>query len=80
MPQLEERKGSKDEKPVSRPYARMALLALDAGLTWRDMRRMKYTHLMQLLLEWEDMHRAEDEDEDEVVEATSADVKALARL
>ena len=80
MPQLEERKGSKEEKPASRPYSRMALIALDAGLSWRDLRQMKYTHLMQLLLEWEDMHRAEDEDEDEVVEATSADVKALARL
>ena len=55
----------------------MALLGLEAGLRWRDMRHMKYTHLMQLLFEWEDMHGG---DVDEVVNATSDDVKALARL
>lgn len=49
----------------------MALLALESGLSWRDMRRMKYTHLMQLLYEWEDMHGA---DVDEVVDATSFDM------
>ncbi len=48
----------------------MALAALESGLTWRDMRRMKYTHLMQLLFEWEDMHGAEVE---EVVDATNFD-------
>lgn len=40
----------------------MAVLALEMGLQWRDLRRMKYTHLMQLLLEWEDMHAAARED------------------
>lgn len=45
----------------------MALCGLEAGLSWRDMRRMKYTHLMQLLFEWEDMHGSE---ADEVVDAT----------
>lgn len=55
----------------------MAVNGLEAGLSWRDMRHMKYTHLMQLLWEWEDMHGAE---VDEVVDATSDDVKALARL
>ena len=55
----------------------MMLCALEAGLTARDMREMKYTHLMQVLFEWEDMHGA---DVDEVVEATGADVRALMRL
>ena len=55
----------------------MALCGLSAGLTWRDMRRMKYTHLLQLLYEWEDMQGGV---VDETVDATSADVKALARL
>lgn len=49
----------------------MALLALESGLSWRDLRRMKYTHLMQLLYEWEDMHGSEAE---EVVDATSFDM------
>lgn len=54
----------------------MALSGLQAGLTWRDMRDMKYTHLMQLLFEWEDMNGAE---VDEIREATPDDVDALAR-
>ena len=52
----------------------MALNGLSAGLSWSDMRHMKYTHLMQLLYEWEDMHGA---DVDEIVDATPADVRAL---
>lgn len=55
----------------------MALNGLDAGLTWGDMRHMKYTHLMQLLFEWEDMHGAEVE---ETRDATNADLQALMRL
>ena len=55
----------------------MALNALSAGLSWRDLRHMKYTHLMQILYEWEDMHGA---DVDEVVDATPEDVMALTRL
>lgn len=55
----------------------MMLCGLEAGLTMRDMRDMKYTHLMQVLYEWEDMHGAE---VDEVVEATPADVRALMNL
>lgn len=55
----------------------MMLCGLDAGLTMQDIRDMKYTHLMQILYEWEDMH---DADVEEVVDATSADVKALMRL
>ena len=55
----------------------MMLCGLDAGLTMQDMRDMKYTHLMQILYEWEDMH---DADVEEVVDATSADVEALMRL
>lgn len=55
----------------------MMLCGLEAGLTSEDMRDMKYTHLMQILYEWEDMHGAE---VDETVEATSADIKALMRL
>lgn len=55
----------------------MALCGLEAGLTWRDMRHMKYTHLMQLLFEWEDAHGA---DVDETVDATADDVRALMRM
>ena len=55
----------------------MALNGLEAGLSWRDMRHMKYTHLMQTLFEWEDMHGA---DVDEIVDATPSDVRALAKM
>ena len=79
MPKLPERKSNSDNTrdPSSRPYTAMALSAMGAGLSWRDLRHMKYTHLMQLLYEWEDMHGA---DVDEVVDATPADVMALTRL
>ena len=43
----------------------MAVVGLSMGLTWRDMRHMKYTHLMQLLWEWDDMHEGESGDEPE---------------
>ena len=52
----------------------MALSGLSAGLTWSDMDDMKYTHLMHLLYEWDDMHGAE---VDEVRDATPDDVDAL---
>lgn len=55
----------------------MALNGLSAGLSWRDMRHMKYTHLQQLLYEWDDMHGAE---VDEVREAKPSDVMALMRI
>ena len=55
----------------------MMLCGLDAGLCMADMHEMKYTHLMQVLYEWEDMH---DADVEETVEATSDDVRALMRL
>ena len=55
----------------------MAVSALEAGLTWRDLRHMKFTHLMQVLWEWEDLHGA---DVEETRDATSADVKSLMRL
>lgn len=55
----------------------MAVNALQMGLTWRDLRHMKYTHLMQLLYEWEDANGA---DVTEYVDATGADVMALTRL
>lgn len=55
----------------------MAVSALAAGLTWGDLRHMKYTHLMQILYEWEDAHGAECE---EIREATPEDVMALTRL
>lgn len=79
MPTLPERKSnSRDESdPPTRPYARMALHGLSAGLGWRDLRHMKYTHLMQLLYEWEDMNGA---DVDEIRDATPGDVMALTRL
>ena len=52
----------------------MALSGLHAGLTWSDMGDMKFTHLLHLLYEWDDMNGAE---VDEVREATPADVEAL---
>ena len=55
----------------------MALHGLSAGLEWHDMRFMKYTHLTQLLWEWEDMNGA---DVDETRDATVKDVMALTRL
>ena len=55
----------------------MALHGLSAGLTWRDLRKFKFTHLMQFLWEWEDMNGAE---VDEVRDATPSDVMALTRL
>ena len=76
MPQRKP-KNNDEARRSYRPYSQMAVSGLEAGLSWRDMRHMKYTHLMQLLWEWEDMHGAE---VDEVVDATSDDVKALARL
>lgn len=55
----------------------MLLCGLDAGLTVRDMQAMKYTHVLQVLWEWEDMHGA---DVDEVRDATPSDVMALTRM
>lgn len=55
----------------------MALNGLEAGLSWRDLRHMKYTHLMQILYEYEDMRGAE---VDEVTEATPDDVKLLMNI
>jgi hypothetical protein len=55
----------------------MAVSGLNAGLTWEDMSHMKFTHLMLLLYEWEDMNGAE---VDEVVDATPADVSRLKML
>lgn len=55
----------------------MMLCGLQAGLSVEDMRHMKYTHLMQVLYEWEDMNGA---DVTEYVEATPADVKMLMSL
>lgn len=80
MPELPKRtvKNSKGDPPAtSRRYTRMALGGLSAGLSWRDMRHMKYTHLMQILWEWDDMNGAET---DETVDATPSDVMALTRL
>lgn len=56
----------------------MALFGLHVGLSLGDMRRMKYTHLTQLLWEWEDMRGAGEDDGTR--EATTADVMALTRL
>jgi len=55
----------------------MAMSGLSAGLTMPDLRNIKYTHLMQMLWEWDEMHGAE---YDETVEATSADVMSLTKL
>lgn len=79
MPELPKRtpKKRKSNDRTPRPYTQMMLCGLEAGLSIDDMRDMKYTHLMQILYEWEDMHGAE---VDEVVEATPADVMALTRM
>lgn len=55
----------------------MAVSGLSAGLSMPDLKTMKYTHLMQMLWEWDEMNGAE---YDEVCDATSADVMALTRL
>lgn len=55
----------------------MAVSALTVGLSWRDLRHIKYTHLMQLLWEWEDLHGAE---VDETRDATPQDVMNLMRI
>lgn len=55
----------------------MMLSGLEAGLSMDDMRRMKYTHLMQFLWEWEDMRGAE---ADETVDAKPSDVNMLKNL
>ena len=55
----------------------MAVSAMQAGLSWRDLRHMKYTHLMQVLWDWEDMNGA---DVDEIVDAKPSDVSILKRM
>lgn len=55
----------------------MALCGLGAGLSWEDLRHMKYTHLMLLLYEWEDMH---DVDVVETRQATDEDLAWLDSL
>ena len=55
----------------------MAMSGLSAGLTMPDLKTIKYTHLIQMLWEWDEMHGAE---YDEIVEATSADVMSLTKL
>lgn len=55
----------------------MAVNGLAMGLSWEAMGAMKFTHLIQLLWEWEEMRGAEVE---ETRDATSSDVKALMSL
>ena len=55
----------------------MLVSGLSAGLSMPDMKTMKYTHLMQVLWEWDEMQGAE---YDVTVEATNDDVLALTRL
>lgn len=55
----------------------MAVNGLAMGLSWEDMGGMKFTHLIQLLWEWEEMHGA---DVEETRDATSSDVKSLMAL
>lgn len=80
MPRLPERtyKGDKKQRPTDRKYTAMALAALSAGLTWRDLRHMKYTHVVQVIYAYDDMRG--DGDYDEVREATSSDIRALMSL
>ena len=76
MPKRKSHK-AKSREASTRPYTQMMLCGLDAGLSIADMREMKYTHLMQILYEWEDMQGA---DVDEYIDATGADVRALTRI
>ena len=55
----------------------MAVNGLAIGLSWEDMRTMKFTNMIQLMWAWDDLHGAE---EDETRDATSSDVKALMAL
>lgn len=55
-------------------FARTAMGALSAGLSWRDLRHMKYTHLVLLLYAYEDNIGAE---YDEVSDAKPSDVRML---
>ena len=55
----------------------MMLNGLSAGFSREDMRHMKYTHLMHILYEWEDMHG---EGADEERNATEADARWLMGL
>lgn len=57
----------------------MMLSALDAGLAVSDMRHMKYTHLVQVLWEHEDMCGAGD-GADETRDATAEDYEWLKSL
>lgn len=78
MPNLPERKSNKkSSRSTTRPYTAMAVNALQVGLSWEDLRHIKYTHLMQVLWEWEDMNGA---DVDETVDATPSDVNILMRM
>lgn len=46
-----------------------------------EMRHMKYTHLLHILYEWEDMHPDQDDDgEDTIRDATGDDVRWLMSL
>ena len=56
----------------------MALNAVSAGIGWDALRHMKFTHVVQILFEWDDMHA--DDDREKVREATSKDVRALMNL
>lgn len=59
----------------------MALNGLAAGLSMSDIRHMKYTHLLHILYEWEDMHPDKDDDgEDTIRDATGEDVRWLMSL
>ena len=79
VPQLPKRTSKKkdSDSTTERPFNRMAVSALTVGLSWRDLQHIKYTHLMQLLWEWEDLHGAE---VDETRDATPQDVMNLMRI
>jgi hypothetical protein len=81
VPNLPERK-SRDEtvRKTTRPFTAMALNGLSLGLSWKDMRHIKYTHMMQFLFEYEDMHIADSDQIEQVRDATPRDVKALMML
>lgn len=56
----------------------MMLCGLDAGLTRSDMREMKYTEVVQVIWEWEDMH--DTGDRPNVRDATQDDIDWLKSL
>lgn len=77
IPQRKPRDSGDDARGAARPYTQWMLLGLQTGLALSDIREMKYTHLVQTVYAWQDMHGVE---YDEVREATGADTRLLKEM